>query len=355
MAVAQSSFLVKHMLGEAKFKLTKEQRKEAGLKSGSFTEADVAILKKGIETFKNLNNLQSKELLEIIFEGSRKDLRKEFYTYLATEVLPSRARSAIYYRVKRIMHPNNFKGPYTKEEDDMILKLHKTVGNNWKHIGEVLDRMPESCRDRFIKYLKIQKDQYNKGEWSLQEEEQLIEIVKEYLPLDGDLKMSDLHKSIPWEKVSLSLKVRDPTQCLVKWNSGLSSRLWQSVNANILNNNIILKKANNLAKAATKSVFLWTYQDDMNLLNAIQMENKMRIVDIQWSEVAVKITHALANNLQNDTSAEIRCFSGLQAKKRFLTLKNSVFNGKNLSVLDTCLYYLEKDCKRLHKYHYPQE
>ena len=340
---------------DQKLFLTKEQRKESGLKDGAFTEEELALLQKGIERFSNLHSLEPQELLQIVFEGARKDLRKLFYKYLSTEILPDRAHSTIYYRVKRMLHPNNHKGSFTPLEDAKIIELQAKLGNNWMHIGEELDRMPESCRDRYLKCLKMRDIEYKKGDWVIAEEERLIEVVKEYLPLIGDLKMSDLHKSIPWIKVSTTMKSRSPQQCMEKWTKALCARVWKTVNANIKNNAVILTETKDFVKKARGSHFEWSYQDDLNLLNAVQMQNSMKFSSVIWPDIAKTITHALAINLENDTAAQVRCFTSFNVRVRFCQLQKSVFNGKNLSVLDICLYYLEKDCKRLNELHFPKD
>eukprot|EP00835_Amoeboradix_gromovi_P000491 NODE_17_length_41373_cov_0.337016.p15 type:complete len:345 gc:universal NODE_17_length_41373_cov_0.337016:5677-4643(-) len=338
--------------GQTKCFLTKEQRKEAGLKDGIFTREEVIELSVGIEKFCNLHALSKPELLQIIFEHTRKDLRKIFYKYLSTEILPQRAHSAIYYRVKRMLHPNNFKGAFTQEEDEEILALHSKVGNNWIHIGESLNRMPESCRDRYIKTLKHRGRIVTKGEWTMEEQEKLVKILEKYLQLSGNVKMKDLHKSVPWTKVSEEMKTRTPNQCMHKWVEDLSTKVWKSVDAQILDNAIVLKETNDLPKRASRSKVDWTFQDDLNLLNAVQMLNVTSVHSIRWVEVAKKITYALASDFENNTCAQIRYFTNHHARTRFIHLTKSVFNGKNLTVLDICLHYLEKDGKRLNQLHH---
>eukprot|EP00834_Sanchytrium_tribonematis_P003315 NODE_124_length_17341_cov_0.560028.p7 type:complete len:339 gc:universal NODE_124_length_17341_cov_0.560028:15318-16334(+) len=330
--------------------LTKSKREEANLKDGPFTTLEIDQMKEGVQNFVNMHSLSNDDLIDVLFQGSRKDLRKLFYKYLSGDVLPGRSHSSIYYRVRRLLHPNNLKGKFTPEEDEMILKLQKQHGNSWKLIGEGIGRMGECCRDRYFKHLRLLDKNYESGLWDDALESKLIEIVSQYLPKSGKLKMSDVHQPLPWKKISEAIELRSPDSCQTKWYGGLAAKVWRSMATSIQDEEIVIKKTDKI-KNANRIMFKWTFQDDMNLLNAIQILNVRFPADISWSAIAKTITHALAENREDETSAQVRVFTSSMANSRFNRLRTLIFNGKNFSVAEVCLYYLENDCGRLSQLH----
>ncbi len=289
--------------------------------------------------------------MAIIFERDRKEYRRLFWKYLSEDVLPTRAHSAIYFRVRRNMHPKNYKGAFTPEEDAKIIQLYKTVGNNWQQIGEEIDRMPQACRDRYLKKLCHIGTEFQIGHWSQEEEFKLLSVVSKYVKISKEIKMNEIHAQIPWNKVAEEMENRNPTQCMKKWIGGLGAKFWKSMHAKLSNRKLILQETQFDARKALSKKLNWTFQDDLNLLNAIQVQNQLRQCNIIWPEVAKAITHALANDLKNDTNAQIRYFTPTMAIHRFKLLQNSLFNGANLTVLDICCHFLENENEKLTAFH----
>ena len=47
-----------------------------------------------------------------------------------------------------------WQGPWTAEEDATLAHLVEQHGAKWKHIGDAMGRLPDSCRDRWRSYIK---------------------------------------------------------------------------------------------------------------------------------------------------------------------------------------------------------
>lgn len=71
--------------------------------------------------------------------------------------------------------------PFTSQEDELLSKLVKTYGtNNWQSISaQIPGRNARQCRDRWLNYLS--PDVVN-GPWTAEEEELLVEKYKEFGP-----------------------------------------------------------------------------------------------------------------------------------------------------------------------------
>ncbi|XP_018419565.1 PREDICTED: snRNA-activating protein complex subunit 4 [Nanorana parkeri] len=107
------------------------------------------------------------------------------------------------YRWTKCLDPSLRKGPWSKEEDEMLLKAVAKHGEkDWYKIRfEVPGRSDVQCRERYLKGLH--KD-VKKGKWSLEEKEKLLELTSKY---------GVGH----WAQVSKELPHRTGSQCLSKW------------------------------------------------------------------------------------------------------------------------------------------
>ncbi|XP_009976060.1 PREDICTED: snRNA-activating protein complex subunit 4 [Tauraco erythrolophus] len=117
--------------------------------------------------------------------------------------MEGRDSAQLIYRWTKSVDPSLKKGPWTPEEDAMLLAAVKKYGErDWYKIRtEVPGRSDAQCRDRYLKALHCD---VKKGKWSLEEEEQLIELVQK-------------HGLGRWSKIASELPHRTGSQCLSKW------------------------------------------------------------------------------------------------------------------------------------------
>ncbi|NXI96541.1 SNPC4 protein, partial [Psophia crepitans] len=147
-------------------------------------------------------------LLELVQEmrvGSHIPYKKIAY------YMEGRNSAQLIYRWTKSVDPSLKKGPWTPEEDAMLLAAVKKYGErDWYKIRtEVPGRSDAQCRDRYLKALHCD---VKKGKWSLEEEEQLIELVEK-------------HGLGHWSKIASELPHRNSSQCLSKWKLMIGSKV----------------------------------------------------------------------------------------------------------------------------------
>ncbi|NXE68742.1 SNPC4 protein, partial [Calcarius ornatus] len=151
-------------------------------------------------------------LLELVQEmrvGSHIPYKKIAY------YMEGRDSAQLIYRWTKSVDPSLKKGPWTPEEDAMLLAaVKKYKEKDWFKIRrEVPGRSDAQCRDRYLKALHWD---VKKGKWSLEEEEQLIELVQK-------------HGLGRWSRIASELPHRTGAQCRSKWTVMIGSKvLWES-------------------------------------------------------------------------------------------------------------------------------
>ncbi|NXF18888.1 SNPC4 protein, partial [Rhodinocichla rosea] len=151
-------------------------------------------------------------LLELVQEmrvGSHIPYKKIAY------YMEGRDSAQLIYRWTKSVDPSLKKGPWTAEEDAMLMAaVKKYKEKDWYKIRrEVPGRSDAQCRDRYLKALHWD---VKKGKWSLEEEEQLIELVQK-------------HGLGRWSKIASELPHRTGAQCQSKWTVMIGSKvLWES-------------------------------------------------------------------------------------------------------------------------------
>ncbi|XP_036454189.1 LOW QUALITY PROTEIN: snRNA-activating protein complex subunit 4 [Colossoma macropomum] len=117
--------------------------------------------------------------------------------------MEGRDHAQLMYRWTCVLDPSIKKGPWSKEEDQLLLKAVEKYGPKdwWKIRLEVPGRTDNACRDR---YLDCLRDDVKRGAWSDDEVELLKKLVEKY----GVGK---------WAKIASEIPNRIDSQCLNKW------------------------------------------------------------------------------------------------------------------------------------------
>jgi hypothetical protein len=189
---------------------------------GRLPKDDVEAISDAIENYRDMHDMTDYEINAMVQEsaaGEGKYLWKDVY-----HLVPNIPKQKILNTARRKFHNFEGRGSWTKEQDEELREFHEMYPGKWTKIGQVINRFPEDCRDRWRNYL-VCGDKLRKDVWDKDEEDRLKTAVKESLDEIRDLQKHDKASRekpeetlINWALISEAMgNTRSRLQCANKW------------------------------------------------------------------------------------------------------------------------------------------
>ncbi|GFX49260.1 transcription termination factor 1 [Trichonephila clavipes] len=223
---APVNFSVPLLHEHEKLSVTAEMKKslrEKGvvIKYGRFSKEENTILKKNYQQFVEEFGIEDPCLLFGIGSTTRNSkvfrfLRaKHFYIRLG-KGLGNRPLISIYKRARTLFNPLRSSKMFEKEEIAKLKHSYNFLGNKWTKIGNILGRSDMNCQMCYRWHAK----EVNKGKWSSEEENNLINAIKTVAETD-DISSNNI-ESISWGAVERLVPTRNAFQCRLYWGEHLA-------------------------------------------------------------------------------------------------------------------------------------
>ena len=221
-------------LTSRKFGQFNSQKDKKKLIRGRWSEAEDKWLIKLATEFLVSRNCSVKEYQNSLTSSNRLDCRintKKFKGLWVSVALyfPDRTVESVKCRGERLFHPGCKKGPWDSDEVKQLFKFHAEYGNKWVKISTLLDRDPNSTRDKY-RLEKVKLSNHGRttaSRWTEEEEMALIMQVKNFYPEVNweNPKYNEIPLyNIPWKKIAPKLQ-RTKAACIEKWHAHLHGRL----------------------------------------------------------------------------------------------------------------------------------
>lgn len=212
--------------------------KEVAGKGGPFTGAEASKLDAFRDAYCDANDMSTVQFNSRIQTKIRGNADVAALFNEIQDVLPYRPRMSVQRFCRRRFHNFTARGTWTPEDDEMLRQACAEKPNQWKTIGDMVDRMADDCRDRYRNYI-LGAENRNHEAWTVEEVQSLCKAVQDAADAikdqrrqgrrggfgdaaaasdsDSDIEAEDM-KSINWQLISNEMKGRrSRLQCSGKW------------------------------------------------------------------------------------------------------------------------------------------
>lgn len=214
---------------------------QIAMQGGVWTQAEISRLETFRDSYCTENELSTFQFNALVQSSIRYDKAVTDFFNKVHAVFPYRTRMSVTRVCRRRYHNFPARGTWTQSEDESLKQAVIVKGRSWKAVGEMINRFPEDCRDRYRNY-HINAQNRNRESWTDAEILNLCRAVhdcmvkmKEHNELakskkfvgrevpesesESDEEVRDM-KLINWQIVSDAMGPgggRSRLQCSLKW------------------------------------------------------------------------------------------------------------------------------------------
>ncbi|MCJ1462786.1 RNA polymerase I enhancer binding protein [Pseudocyphellaria aurata] len=145
-------------------------------KGGMFTESEILKMDAFRDSYCRKNEITHWQFNELVQSGVRKNPVAASMWNEVHEITPYRTRMSTMRFCRRRYHNFSARGTWTQSEDERLKQAVAEKGNAWTAVGEMIERFPEDCRDRYRNY-HINSEHRNRELWTEGEVRNLCRAV----------------------------------------------------------------------------------------------------------------------------------------------------------------------------------
>ncbi|KAG0075252.1 RNA polymerase I enhancer binding protein [Podila epicladia] len=285
--------------------------KEKGIayRTGTFSSHEDELIRQTISEYVARHNM-AEDAINRWFENGNgrgrfeKNDLKALWVEIAVR-LQTRPLLNIYLHVRRMFHPQNNVGTWSKEDDKKLIELYAKHKGQWTTIGTELGRMADSCRDRYRNHLKDQSTMVT-GPWQPHEDEKLLSIMQELALAQG--KASILDSNPMWTLISERMEgTRTRHQCRHRYSQTLQPRLergeWTGPSsAAAAAAAAVAANASSAAEAVKQHQHTIQLQNDLGLGGLVQNHDQSKTAADQDVLILAAALHGAMPNTDNSSN-----------------------------------------------------
>ena len=161
----------------------REQSKSLSLKqTGPYSEREIMKIEDYRDEYLVAENIDGYQFNEMIHAPVLGNSRVRQMWSEIRNVLPNRDAKQLTKFCRRRFHNFHARGVWTPEEDEQLAAAVEEKGKSWKAVGELIERHPEDCRDRWRNYL-VNAENRNHEQWTESEVRNLAMAIDECVHL----------------------------------------------------------------------------------------------------------------------------------------------------------------------------
>ena len=169
--------IVKESTSKRKWNEKNENGEKRVYKKGSITPEESLKIERALCEYAFNHNYSEEKLLSIITEKLNND--NKIWPEIS-ECLPERSVQSVHNFCHRKYHPNNYKGYWTAQEEQDLINLVKEHGKKWVLIASKLDRTPINVKDKY-KQLGEENNNIRTNDVTLIKILKLLKAINKYL------------------------------------------------------------------------------------------------------------------------------------------------------------------------------